>query len=88
MCQIFSQSVEGLQISDTVTPKTAISHLLAASPLLPCDTVKGQKVANQHFQGQTPSKMAKFDLFGCAQGQIGLGTIHPMLVVHLLLHGK
>jgi len=28
-------------------------------------------VTNQNFQGQTPFKKAKFDLFGFAQGQMG-----------------
>jgi len=41
VCQIFSRSVHGLRSSDT--PKIAISHWLAASPLqqfaLPCYTV-------------------------------------------------
>jgi len=34
MCQIFSRSVQGLWSS--VTPKIAISHWLAASPLQQC----------------------------------------------------
>ena len=34
MCQIFSQSVQGLRSSDT--PKIAISHWLTASPLQQC----------------------------------------------------
>ena len=33
-CQIYSQSVQGLRSSDT--PKIAISHLLAVSPLQQC----------------------------------------------------
>ena len=32
---------------------------------------KSAKVTNQNFQGQTPFKKAKFDLFGFAQGQMG-----------------
>ena len=36
VCQIFSRSVQGLRSSDT--PKIAISHWLAASPLQQCST--------------------------------------------------
>jgi len=36
VCQIFSRSVQGLRNSDT--PKIAISHWLAASPLQQCGT--------------------------------------------------
>ena len=36
MCQILSRSVQGLRGSDT--PKIAISHWLAASPLQQCGT--------------------------------------------------
>jgi len=36
VCQIFSRSVQGLRSSDT--PKIAISHWLAASPLQQCGT--------------------------------------------------
>ena len=41
VCQICSQSVQGLQSSDT--PKIAISHWLAASPLQHCDMYILQK---------------------------------------------
>jgi len=43
--------------------------------------VKKVTVPNQNFQGQTPLKRVKFDLFGFSQGQ--MATILP---IYLLIH--
>ena len=42
----------------------------SSRPNSPKKAKKSAKMPNQNFQGQTPSKKAKFDLFGLTQGQM------------------